>query len=95
MDPLTYIFGPSARIDVICCFLENPDQHMNLADLAKRIQKTPGGIYHVLPNLVENELIKEVPVSKHRKVYKLNKENQVIVKLLKFYQDTKKQINGL
>lgn len=93
MNPLTYIFGPSAKIDVLHCFLENPDQHMNLADLAKRVDKTPGGIYHVMPKLVDNHLIKEVPISRHRKVYKLNTENQITVNLLDFYRVIKNHIN--
>ena len=91
MGCLARIFGTSNTVDVLELFLMYQNEYMNLSEIAKRLDKTPGSIVHVLPYLVENGVLISIPVSRSREVYRINKENPIVAHLIDFYH----KINGL
>ena len=84
MGSLSNIFGSSNTIDVIELFLSNPEEHMNLSEIADRLNKTPGSIIHVIPHLVENRFLVRIPISKSRTIYRLNADYFMVKHLVEF-----------
>ncbi|HUS79174.1 MAG TPA: hypothetical protein VM050_11020 [Patescibacteria group bacterium] len=45
-------------------FLENPDEWMNLREVARRVDKNPGSISPVMPSLLKKGLVEGCKVGK-------------------------------
>jgi len=83
---LSEIFGPSIYLLVLDLFLENPEDLMNLREIARRVEKNPGSISPVMPILVERGLVKGTKVGKVMVVYQLNTESEVVNLLMDFWK---------
>ncbi|MBD3228009.1 MAG: helix-turn-helix domain-containing protein [Candidatus Lokiarchaeota archaeon] len=81
---LNELFGPSLHISILDMFLENNDELMNLREIARRVDKNPGSVYRVLPTLLENDFIEQVPISQSSNVYRLKKENKIVKLIIEF-----------
>ena len=89
-DDLNNLLGPSLYLLVLDMLLESKGQWMNLREIARRVDKNPGSISPVLPNLVERGLLQECKVGKVSHVYQLywNKpEVQALLRLKKSLQE--------
>ncbi len=85
-DDLNKLLGPSLYLLVLDKLLESKGQWMNLREIARRVDKNPGSISPVLPNLVERGLLQECKVGAVSKIYQLywdKPEVQALVKLKK------------
>ena len=70
-------------------FLENPEEIVNLREIARRVKKNPGSISRIIPLLVENNILKKIKVGKTMHVYQLNKEDKVVNLIMDFYEKLK------
>ncbi len=89
-DKLNETLGPSILLLLLDLFLDNPDQWMNLREIARRVNKNPGSISPAIKKLLERDFITDCKVGKVSVVYELNSENQKIQALLKLRNELKK-----
>jgi len=78
------LLGPSIFLLTLDLFLENPDEMMNLREIARRIDKNPGSISPIMPRLLDRGLLVGTPVGKVSVVYQLNSENEIVKDLMEF-----------
>ncbi len=81
-DKLNELLGPSILLLLLDLFLENPDQWMNLREIARRVNKNPGSISSAIKRLLEREFITDCKVGKVSVVYELNSESEKVQALL-------------
>ena len=81
MANLDQLLGPSKYLKVLDLFLENPNELMNLREIARRLNKNPGSITPVLPVLVNKNYLTRTNIGTKVIAYKLNQENQTIKNL--------------
>ncbi len=86
MKKLNELFGPSKYLIVLDLFLQNPEEFMNLREIARRIEKNPASIMKVLPSLVNRDYISRTKIGAKVVAYKLNKNNKKVKLLLEFLQ---------
>ena len=91
MEQLDALFGPSKYLAVLDLFLQNPGEFMNLREIARRLNKNPGSIIHVLPVLVDRNYISFTRIGTKVVAYKLNKDNHVVKILQQLLQNIKKE----
>ncbi len=84
MKKLNDILGPSKYMIVLDLFLQNPEEFMNLREVARRIDKNPASVMKVLPSLVNRDYITSTRIGAKIVAYKLNKENKRVKLLLEF-----------
>lgn len=89
MKKLDELLGPSKKLQVLDLFLQNPEEFMNLREIARRLDKNPGSITTVLPLLVDRNYITHTKIGTKVIAYKLNNDNKTIQLL----QQLLKQIN--
>jgi len=82
VDLINDLLGPSILLLVLDMFLENPNGLMNLREIARRVNKNPGSISPVMPNLIERKLLTGCKVGKVTIVYNLNTSNPSVKALL-------------
>jgi predicted transcriptional regulator len=82
VDLINDLLGPSIFLLVLDMFLENPNEWMNLREIARRVNKNPGSISPVMPNLLERKLLNGCKVGKVTIVYNLNTSNPRVKALL-------------
>jgi DNA-binding IclR family transcriptional regulator len=88
MANLDQLLGPSKYLKVLDLFLENPNDLMNLREIARRLNKNPGSITQVLPVLVNKNYLTHTNVGAKIIAYQLNKENQTIKHLQELLNKT-------
>jgi DNA-binding IclR family transcriptional regulator len=88
MANLDQLLGPSKYLKVLDLFLENPNDLMNLREIARRLNKNPGSITQVLPALVNKNYLTHTNVGAKIIAYQLNKENQTIKHLQELLNKT-------
>jgi predicted transcriptional regulator len=81
-DLINELLGPSIFLLVLDMFLENPNEWMNLREIARRVNKNPGSISPVMPSLLERKLLNGCKVGKVTIVYNLNTSNPRVKALL-------------
>jgi len=89
MKKLDELLGPSKKLQVLDLFLQNPEEFMNLREIARRLDKNPGSITTVLPLLVDRNYITHTKIGTKVIAYKLNYDN----KTLQILQQLLNQIN--
>ena len=87
---LNDLLGPSIFLLILDMFLENPCQWMNLREIARRIDKNPGSVSPVIPNLVERGILDDCKVGKVSIVYHLNESNPEVKALQRLKQELNK-----
>ncbi len=81
MEKLDELLGTSKYLKVLDLFLQNPEEFMNLREIARRLDKNPGSVTQILPVLVNKNYISHTRIGTKVVAYKLNSDNK-IVKLL-------------
>lgn len=89
-DKLNEVLGPSILLLLLDLFLDNPDQWMNLREIARRVNKNPGSISSAIKTLLERGFITDCKVGKVSVVYELNSENEKVQALLNLRSELKK-----
>ena len=89
-DSLNQLLGPSNYLLVLEMFMENPSQWMNLREIARRVNKNPGSISHVVKNLLKRGLIVDCKVGLVSAVYQLNYNDDKVHALLNLRNALKK-----
>jgi len=74
-DHLSRLLGPSIFLMVLDMMLEDPCQWMNLREIARRIDKNPGSVSPVMPELVARGLVEDCRVGKVSVVYRLKTDD--------------------
>jgi predicted transcriptional regulator len=90
-DSLNELLGPSIYILVLDSFLEFPCQWMNLREIARRVNKSPGSVSRVIGKLLERELVVNCKVGKVSVVYQLNRNNEKVEALMALRKTLKKK----
>ena len=52
------VFGPSIYLLILDNFLDNPEEFVNLREIARSIDKNPGSVSRVIPRLVEEKYVR-------------------------------------
>jgi len=78
------LFGPSIYLLVLDMFLDNPDEFMNLREVARLVDKNPGSISRIIPRLVEEGFLQQIQVGKTIYAYHLNTDNELVQLLIEF-----------
>jgi len=81
MEQLDELLGPSKYLKTLDLFLQNPEDLMNLREIARRLNKNPGSVTQILPVLVNKNYISHTRIGTKIVAYKLNNDNKT-VKLL-------------
>lgn len=81
---LNDLLGPSIMLLVLDMLIDNPNQWMNLREIARRIDKNPGSVSPVMPELLERDLVTGCKVGKVSVVYQLNRSNPKVKTLIEF-----------
>lgn len=89
MPTLDELLGPSKYIKVLDLFLQNPEEYMNLREIARRLNKNPGSITSILPVLQNRNYIISTKIGIKIVAYKLNRQNKTIIQLQKLLKLTK------
>ena len=78
------LLGPSIMLLVLDMLIDNPNQWMNLREIARRIDKNPGSVSPVMPGLLERGLVTGCKVGKVSIVYQLKRSNPQVKALIDF-----------
>lgn len=89
-ESLNELFGPSIFLLILDMLLKYPHQWMNLREIARRIDKNPGSVSPVMPNLVERGLVLDCKVGKVSVVYRLNTDDKRVMAIMRFKESLKK-----
>jgi predicted transcriptional regulator len=77
------IFGPSIYLLILDLFLDKPEQLLNMREIARNIGKNPGSVSRVIPRLIEESYVDQIPVG-NMFVFRLNGNNEVVQILSEF-----------
>ena len=86
MKNLDELLGPSKYLKTLDLFLQNPEEFMNLREIARRLDKNPGSVTQILPVLVDKNYITHTKIGTKIVAYKLNGANKTIKQLQKLLQ---------
>jgi Mn-dependent DtxR family transcriptional regulator len=89
MKNLDEMLGPSKYLKTLDLFLQNPQEFMNLREIARRLDKNPGSVSQILPVLVDKNYVTHTKIGKKIIAYKLNNENKTIKKLQQLLKNIK------
>jgi len=89
-DKLNETLGPSIFLLLLDLFIDNPDQWMNLREIARRVNKNPGSISSAVKTLLERGFITDCKVGKVTVVCELNSESEKVKALLNLRNELKK-----
>lgn len=89
MKNLDEMLGPSKYLKTLDLFLQNPEEFMNLREIARRLDKNPGSVSQILPVLVDKNYITHTKIGKKIVAYKLNNYNKIIKQLQQFLKNIK------
>ncbi len=95
-DPnfLEKIFGKTAQLVVLEYLLENKDNDTYLSGIASETGLSHSTVSRVIEPLLEIEIIKEKPLGKQIRVFRLNQDSELAAYLLRMKNDLKKLMNG-
>jgi DNA-binding IclR family transcriptional regulator len=88
MPTLDELLGPSKYLKVLDLFLQNPEELMNLREIARRLNKNPGSITSILPVLQNRNYISSTKIGTKIVAYQLNYSNKTIKQLQKLIKQT-------
>jgi DNA-binding IclR family transcriptional regulator len=86
MKNLDELLGPSKYLKALDLFLQNPEELMNLREIARRLDKNPGSVTQILPVLVNKNYITHTKIGTKIVAYQLNNANKTIKQLQKLLQ---------
>ena len=88
MTNLDELLGPSKYLKTLDLFLQNPEEMMNLREIARRLNKNPGSVTQTLPTLVNKNYITHTKIGTKIVAYKLNNDNKTVKQLQKLINST-------
>lgn len=88
---LNKLFGPSIHLMILDMILDNPDEYMNVREIARRIEKNPGSVSRVIGRLVEEGYLEQIQVGMNMYAYHLDSDNELVSLLIDF----KKKVSNL
>jgi len=91
---LEKIFGKTAQLVVLEYLLDNKDNDTYLSGIAAETGLSHSTVSRVIEPLLDIDIIKEKPLGKQIRVFRLNKENELTKYLLKINDDLKHLLNG-
>lgn len=93
-NSLEKIFGKTAQLVVLEYLLENKDNDTYLSGIAADTGLSHSTVSRVIEPLLEIEIIKEQPLGKQIRVFRLNLNSDLTRYLLKINNDLKHLMNG-
>ncbi|NJD75669.1 MAG: MarR family transcriptional regulator [Candidatus Methanoperedens sp.] len=90
---LEKIFGKTAQLVVLEYLLNNKDTDTYLSGIAVETGLSHSTVSRVIEPLLKMDIIKETPLGKQIRVFKLNQENELTQYLLKVNNDLKIMLN--
>jgi len=90
---LERIFGKTAQLTVLEYLLDNKDDETYLSGIAAETGLSHSTVSRVIEPLLDIEIIKETPLGKQIRIFKLNQENEITKYLLKFKEDLRYLMN--
>lgn len=90
---LEKIFGKTAQLIVLEYLLNNKDTDTYLSGIAAETGLSHSTVSRVIEPLLDMDIIKETPLGKQIRVFKLNQENELTKYLLKINSDLKIMLN--
>jgi len=91
---LERIFGKTAQLTVLEYLLDNKDDETYLSGIAAETGLSHSTVSRVIEPLLDIEIIKETPLGKQIRIFKLNQENEITKYLLKFKEGLKFLMNN-
>ncbi len=88
------LFGKTAQLTVLEYLLNNEDNDTYLSGIAVDTGLSHSTVSRVIEPLLDIEIIKETPLGKQIRIFRLNKESELTKYLLKFKDDLKYMMNG-
>ncbi len=88
------IFGNTAQLVVLEYLLNNKDNDTYLSGIAEETGLSHSTVSRVIEPLLDLKIIKETPLGKQIRIFKLNQENELTKYLLKFNKDLKHMMNN-
>ncbi len=88
------IFGKTAQLMVLEYLLTYKDRETYLSGIAAETGLSHSTVSRVIEPLLEMKIIKETPLGKQIRVFKLNQENELTKYLLKFSEDIKRMVHN-
>ncbi len=86
---LEKIFGKTAQLTVLEYLLENKDSDTYLSGIAADTGLSHSTVSRVIEPLLKIDLIKETPLGKQIRVFRLNQESELTKYLIRFKEDLK------
>jgi DNA-binding transcriptional ArsR family regulator len=86
-SPLEKIFGNSAQTTVLESLLKNQGEFIHLSGIARETGLSHSSVARVLEPLIENNIVIEKRLGKQIRTFTLNKENEIVKMIIKFYCD--------
>ncbi len=93
-DSIERIFGKTAQLTVLEYLLTHKDRETYLSGIAAETDLSHSTVSRVIEPLLGMKIIKETPLGKQIRVFKLNQENELTKYLLKFSEDIKSMVNN-
>jgi DNA-binding transcriptional ArsR family regulator len=97
MEPVCHlekIFGRTAQMIVLEYLLDNKDNDTYLSGIAAETGLSHSTVSRVIEPLLDIEIIKEKPLGKQIRVFRLNQESELTKYLLKFNYELKHMMNN-
>ncbi len=88
------IFGNTAQLTVLEYLLNNKDTDTYLSGIAADTGLSHSTVSRVIEPLLDLNIIKETPLGKQIRVFRLNRESELTKYLLKIYKDLKHLMNN-
>jgi len=85
MDPLETIFGKTAQMTVLKNLIENQNESTYLSGIAHETGLSHASVSRVITPLVESGVVREKPLGKQIRTFKLNTESEATKLILDFY----------
>jgi DNA-binding IclR family transcriptional regulator len=85
MDTLERIFGKTAQMTVLKNLIAHRDESTYLSGIAEETGLSHSSVARVISPLVESGIVLEKPLGKQIRTFRLNRENELTVLILDFY----------
>ena len=89
MTKLEKIFGGNAQTTTLECLLKNRGKITYLSGIAEESGLSHSSVARVIESLLENDIVKEIKISKQTRTFALNEDNEITKLLIGFYKNVK------
>ena len=89
MTKLEKIFGGNAQTITLEYLLKNRGKITYLSGIAEESGLSHSSVARVIESLLENDIVKEIKISKQTRTFALNEDNEITKLLIGFYKNVK------